>query len=104
MGYQPSLEPPPKKSKPSTPDTAVNSSDATTTGTSNMMSANGILLTRVLLGCSGNRKYSVYLKESSDFTDWPQGVCGNLMAASRASSTWDRYRAAIRSFEKFSEL
>jgi hypothetical protein len=25
------------------------------------------------------------------------------MAASRASSTWDRYKAAIRSFEKFSE-
>jgi hypothetical protein len=37
------------------------------------------------------------------FTVWAQGVCGNLMAASRASSTWDRYRTAIRSFEKFSE-
>jgi hypothetical protein len=68
------------------------------------MSTSGIRLTYILLGCSGNSKYSVYLREPSGFTDWPQGVCGNLMAASRASSTWDRYRAAIRSFEKFSEL
>jgi hypothetical protein len=45
----------------------------------------------------------MYLRKPSGFTDWPQGVCGKLMAASRASNTWDRYRAAIRSFEKFCE-
>jgi hypothetical protein len=53
------------------------------------------------VGFLRNRRYSRLSNRVTGCTSWPQGVCGELMSASKSFGAWNRQLSALNSFKKF---